>query len=187
MENLRAKVLLHIKKHWKYYYQTANSYLHRKKLSLAEWLTQMRTFEHIPADKICLHACRTYLNIHISVFYIGGMWTTLNMSTGSHILQTALCDMHLAYMGNNTYNLLCKPSELKTKARKLLNHKHEQSLLVATNALQIKLLKAEYLTQWPDNLIITQESMNKLRQYKANTLEEKTPSPSGNYLQHEEK
>ena len=28
--------------------------------------------------------------------------------------------------------------------------------------------------------------MNKLRQYKANTLEEKTSSPSGNYLQHEE-
>ena len=128
VENLRAKVLSHIRQHWKYYYQTASSYLHRKKLSLAKWLTQMWTFEHIPADEICLHACGTYLNIHISVFYIGGMWTTLNMSTASHKLQTALCDVHLAYMGNNTYNLLCKPSELKTKARKLLHHRHEQSL-----------------------------------------------------------
>ena len=77
VENLRTKVLSHIRKHWKYYQQTANTYLHRKKLSLAEWLTQMRTFEHIPADEICLHACGTYLNIHISVFYIGGMWTTV--------------------------------------------------------------------------------------------------------------
>ena len=98
------------------------------------------------------------------------MWTTLDMSTTSHKLQTEICDVQLAYMGNNTYNLLCKPSELKTKARKLLDHKHGQNHLVATNTLQIKLLKAEYLTQWPDNLIITQESMNKLRQYRANTV-----------------
>ena len=188
VENLRAHVLSHIRQHWKYYNQTASTYLHQKRLSLAEWLTQMWTFEHIPADEICLHACGTYLNIHIAVLYIGGMWTTLNMSTASDKLQTALCDMHLAYMGNNTYNLLCKQSELKTKARKLLNHKYEQRLLVTTNTLQlqINLPKAEFLTQWLDNLSITQDSMNKLRQYKARTLEKSTPSPTSNYPQHEE-
>ena len=86
--------------------------------------------------------------------------------------QIGLCDVQLAYMGNNTYNLLCKPSELKTKARKLLNHKYGQSHTVTTKDLQIKLLKAEYLTQWPDNLIITQESMKKLKQYRVKTPEE---------------
>ena len=182
-ENLRTKVLTHIRKHWKYYQHTAQLYLHQKKLSLAQWLTQMRMYQHIPADKICLHACRTYLNIHISVVYIGGTWTTLDTSDTSHKSQIGLCDMQLAYMGSNTYNLLCKPSELKTKARKLLNHKYGQSHAVTTKDLQIKLLKAEYLTQWPDNLIITQESMKKLKQYRVKTPGESLPSSLGNYLQ----
>ena len=86
-------------------------------------------------------------------------------------------------MGSNTYNLLCKPSELKTKARKLLNHKYGQSHAVTTKDLQIKLLKAEYLTQWPDNLIITEESMKKLKQYRVKTPGESLPSSLGNYLQ----
>ena len=72
-ENLRTKVLTHIRKHWKYYQQIAQIYLSRKKLSLAQWLTQMRIYQNIPGDEICLHACGTYLNIHISVFYIGGI------------------------------------------------------------------------------------------------------------------
>ena len=125
IENLRAKVLSHIRRNWKYYHQTAKTYLHQKTLSLIEWLIQMNTFQQIPADEICLHACGTYLNIHISVLYIGGMWMTWDMPTASLNLLTELCDVQLAYMGNNTYNLLCKQNDLKTKARKLFNHKAE--------------------------------------------------------------
>ena len=111
------------------------------------------------------------------------MWTMLDTSDTSHKSQIGLCDMHLAYMGSNTYNLLCKPNELKTKARKLLNHKYGQSNADTTKDLQIKLLKAEYLTQWPDNLIITQESMKKLKQYRMKTPGESLPSSHGNHLQ----
>ena len=124
-ENLRTKVLTHIRIHWKYHQKIAQLYLHWKKLSLAQWLTNMRMYQHIPADEICLHACGTYLNIHISVDYLGGTWMTLDTLDMSHKLIIRLCDVHLAYMGSNTYNLLCKQSELKTKARKLLNHKLE--------------------------------------------------------------
>ena len=124
IENLRAKVLSHIRRYWKYYYQTAKTYLHRKKLSFVEWLTQMNTFQQIPVDEFCLHTCGTYLNMHITVFYVGGIWTTLNVPTASHNLLTELSDVQLAYIGNSTYNLLCKHNDLETKARKLFNHKH---------------------------------------------------------------
>ena len=86
-------------------------------------------------------------------------------------------------MGNNTYNLLCKPNELTTKARKLLNHKYGQNHSTITKDLQIKLQKVEYLTQWPENLIITQESMKKLKQYRVKTPDESLSTSPGNYLQ----
>ena len=176
IENLRAKVLSHIRRYWKYYHQTAKTYLHRKKLSFVEWLTQMNKFQQIPADEICLHACGTYLNMHITVFYIGGIWTTLNVPTASHNLLIELCDVQLAYMGNSTYNLLCKHNDLKTKARKLFNHKHGPSHMDITNTIQIKLFKIEYSTTLPENLYISQDSMNKLRQYRAKTTKDGTPS-----------
>ena len=182
-ENFRTKVLTHIRKHWKYYQKIAQIYLRPKKLSLAQWLTQMRIYQNIPADEICLHACGTYLNIHISVFYIGGIWTTLDIPDAAHKSQIGLCNLQLAYMGNNTYNLLCKPNELTTKARKLLNHKYGQNHSTITKDLQIKLQKVEYLTQWPDNLIITQEFMEKLKQYRVKTPDESLLTSPGNYLQ----
>ena len=162
-ENLRTKVLTHIRRHWKYYQKTAQLYLHKKKLSLAQWLTNMRMYQHIPADEICLHTCGTYLNIHISVDYLGGTWTTLDTSDMSHKSIIRLCKVHLAYMASNTYNLLCKQSELKTKARKLLKHKHGQKIVDTTKELQIKLIKVKYLTQWPDKLIITRETIKKTK------------------------
>ena len=143
----------------------------------------MNTFQQIPAEEICLHACGTYLNIHISVLYIGGIWTTLDMPTASLNLLTELCDVQLAYMGNNTYNLLCKQNDLKTKARKLLNHKLGQSHLDIINTIQIKLLKVEYLTTLPDNLLISQDSINKLIQYRTKTTDDRTPSLSSIYPQ----
>ena len=100
----------------------------------------------------------------------------------SHKLLIGLCDMHLAYMGSNTYNLLCKQSELKTKARKLLNHKYGQIIIDTTKKLQIKLIKAEYLTQWLDNLIITWETIKKLKQYRMKTLGECLPPSHVKYL-----
>ena len=106
------------------------------------------------------------------------------MPTASLNLLTELCDVQLAYMGNNTYNLLCRQNDLKTKARKLFDHKRRQFHLDVTNTLQIKLLKAEYLTTLPDNLFISQESMNKLIQYRAKTTDDRTPSPSSIYPQH---
>ena len=58
----------------------------------------------LPVDELCLHAICAYLNIHITVDYIGGLWSTLNIPNVQHDLSVALSDIHLAYRGNCTYD-----------------------------------------------------------------------------------
>ena len=108
-----------LRKHRKYYNRIAQSYLSQKKLSLVTWLAWMLNND-LPADEICLHACGTYLDIHIMVDYHLGIWTTLNLQGITHDLAVSLSDIHLAYKGSGTYSYLCKKADLKTKARKLL-------------------------------------------------------------------
>ena len=73
---------------------------------LVDWLAAMIN-KDLPADEICIHACGTYLDVHIPVDYHFGVWTTLNVPDISHDLAVALSDVHLAYMGSCTYNYLC--------------------------------------------------------------------------------
>ena len=107
--NLRSKVLEHIKTNWKYYRVIASKYLSSKKLELAIWLVDMLHFD-IPADELCLHACGQFLNIHITVDYHFGHWSTLDITGISHELLAKLSDVHLIYMGEGRYSLLTKPS-----------------------------------------------------------------------------
>ena len=80
----------------------------------------------------------------------------------------------LGLYGCSTYNLLCKQSELKMKARKLLNHKLETKTCDTTKDLQIKLIKVEYMTQWPDKFVMTQETLGNLKQYRGQSLDDST-------------
>ena len=106
-KDLKKKVLSHIKKHRKYYSMVSQSYLSRKKLLLATWLAWMMNND-LPANEICIHACGTYLDIHITVDYHLGIWTTLNLQEISHNLAVGLSDVHLAHRGSGTYSYLCK-------------------------------------------------------------------------------
>ena len=107
-ENLRNKVLSHIRKHWRYYEKMAQVYLQCKKLSLAQWLVSMRSNKEIPADEICIHASGIYLNIHIAVDFLQGTWSILNIPNISHELTAGLSEVHLAYGGSGSFNLLCE-------------------------------------------------------------------------------
>ena len=107
--NLRSKVLEHIKTNWKHYRVIASKYLSSKKLELVIWLVDMLHFD-IPADELCLHACGQFLNIHITVDYHFGHWSTLDITGISHELLAILSDVHLIYMGEGRYGLLTKPS-----------------------------------------------------------------------------
>ena len=80
------------------------------------------------ADELSLHAIATYMNIHITVDYLGGIWTTLDIPQISHDLATVLADIHLVYQGSCKFNLLCRKTLLGTIGRKLLLHKTEQNL-----------------------------------------------------------
>ena len=120
--DLYYEVLRHIKTNWRYYTDVGEKLLKLKKLKMIAWLSSM-LYNDLPADELCVHTCRTYLNIHITLDFHHGFWTTLDLPNTNRDLVTLLLDIHLAYRGYCQYNLLCKNSELGTKGRSLLLHK----------------------------------------------------------------
>ena len=132
--DLCEHILAHVKSNRRYYATVSNNYLNRKKLDLVNWLSSMLT-RKLPADELCLHATATYLNIHITVDYLGGFWTTLDIPHIHHDLAPILSDIHLVYHGSCRYNLLCKNTTLKTIGRKLMIHKDRHKLPEATLVL----------------------------------------------------
>ena len=133
----------------------------------------------LPADELCLHAIATYMNIHITVDYIGGIWTTLDLPQVSHDLATVLADIHLAYQGSCKFNLLCRKTLLGTIGRKLLLHKTEQDLpkvmvkLYRVNSWNrlAKLLINEYTNEPdPSNGETTDSEVTEIYEYCENKL-----------------
>ena len=98
------------------------------------WLSSMLV-RKLPVDELCLHAIATYLNIHITVDYHGGFWTTLDIPHIHHDLATILSDIHLVYCGSCKYNLLCKNTALRSVGRKLMIHNKIHELPEATLVL----------------------------------------------------
>ena len=113
MENLQSSVITHLKRYRKYYATVSTVYLNTKKLDFINWLSGMIT-KKLLADELCLHALATFMNIHITVDYLGGIWMMLNIPHINHDLAIALLDIHLVYRGYCKYNLLCKNTSLKT-------------------------------------------------------------------------
>ena len=136
IKDLRKNVLSHIKKHRKYYQDVSTTYLSLKKIDFVNWMASMMV-NILPVDELCLHAICTFLNIHVTVDYIGGLWSTLNIPNVQHDLSVALSDIHLAYRGNCTYGLLCKQINLRSTGKLLMEYKlrtrHES--LVKPNAV----------------------------------------------------
>ena len=130
-------MLEHIRTHFNYYRQITYAILRKKKLDLVDWLASMAN-KHLPADEICLMACARLLNIHVSVDYKTGTWTSFELSSTNHDYITENSDIHLIYRGACTYNLLCKQQELKTKGRKLLDHKLYRMELTKPMRIELK-------------------------------------------------
>ena len=133
--DLRNKVLLHIKKNRKYYQEVSKTYLNLKKFDLINWIASM-TITTLPVDELCLYAICIYLNLHVTVDYLGGIWSTLDIPNIQHDLAIILSDLHLAYRGFCTYGLLCKNVNLWTIGKRLMEHKIQanQDILVKPNA-----------------------------------------------------
>ena len=101
---------MHIKSNRKYYKEISKRYPGHKKLTLVDWFSSI-LFRELPADELCLHASSTFLNVHITVEYLNGLWTTLDIPNICHDLAAALSDIHLVYMGSCKYGLLCKKKQ----------------------------------------------------------------------------
>ena len=139
IKNLRQKVLLHIKQNRKYYQEVSKSYLASKKLDLIHWLGNMMT-NNLPADELFLHAICTYMNLHVIVDFIGGIWTTLDIPNIKHDLAISLSDVHLAYRGFYKYGLLYKNIQLKTIGKKLMDYKiqkNQNTLITQTSIVSL--------------------------------------------------
>ena len=106
-----------------------------KKLDLIHWIVSMM-INKLPVDELCLHAMCTYLNLHVTVDYLGGIWTTLDIPNIQHDLAILLSDLHLAYRGFCTYGLLCKNVHLQTIGKQLMVYKIQtsQNTLMKLNA-----------------------------------------------------
>ena len=112
----------HLKRYRKYYATISATYLNSKKLDYINWLSGMIT-KKLPVDELCLHVLATFMNIHITVDYLGGFWTALNIPCINHNLAIALLEIHLVYRGCCKFNLLCRNNLLKTLGCKILLHK----------------------------------------------------------------
>ena len=136
---LRSKVLEHIKTNWKHYRIIASKYLSSKKLELVIWLADMLHFD-IPADELCLQACGLLLNIHITMDYHFGHWTTLDITGISHDLLASLSDVHLIYMGEGWYGLLMKHKKTSpdVKHQTAINVHSPESTPMTTHDTELK-------------------------------------------------
>ena len=111
--NLKQETLNHIRTHYNYYKRITYKLLMKKKLDLVDWLASMQS-KDLPADEICIQACAIMLQIHISIDYTTGCWTTFELSDTHHDHLIELSDIHLMYRAACRYNLLCKTEDLKT-------------------------------------------------------------------------
>ena len=119
---IKTEMLDHIRSEFGYYRRATYVILGKKKLDLVDWLSIMDR-KNQPADEICLMASARLLNIHISVDYSSGTWTSFESPSTNHDYILEKSNTHLIYRGSCAYNLLCNNRELKTKGRKLMDHK----------------------------------------------------------------
>ena len=153
-KNLCNKVLLDIKLNRKYYENVISSYLKFKKLDLIEWLSRM-LYQNILADEIWVYACAIFLNIHITVDYLHGFWTTLDLPDLNHDLAISLSEVHMAYHGLCKYSNLCHTMDLPTKGKRILKPKLEKIKLITTKHLKIKLTRVEEFNNTAASLLNT--------------------------------
>ena len=118
----KTEMLNHIRSEFSYYRHATYVIVGKKKLDLVDWLAIMDS-KDLPADEICLMASARLLNIHISVDYNTGTWTSFESLSTNHDYILEKSNTHLIYRGSCAYNLLCNNRELKTKSRKLMDHK----------------------------------------------------------------
>ena len=78
-------MLEHIRTHFGYYRHATYAILRKMKLDLVDWLATMDN-KTLPADEICLMACARLLNIHISVDYNTGSWTSFEAVSKTMII-----------------------------------------------------------------------------------------------------
>lgn len=97
-QNLRVNVLQNIEANRKYYIKITENYFKFKNLEFVDWFVNM-PHNNIPVDEICLHACGIYLNLHITLDYHFGLWTTLDIPEVEHNLAVILSNVHLVYRG----------------------------------------------------------------------------------------
>ena len=112
-------------------------------------------YQNIPADEIRVYACAIYLNIHITIDYLHGFWTTLDLPDLNHDLAVSLSEVHMVYRGLCKYSYLCHTIDLPSKGKKVLKHKLEKIKLITTKQLKIKLTRVEEFNNTTASLLNT--------------------------------
>ena len=73
--------------------------------------------------------------------FISGHWSTLDVPGTSHNLLASLSDVHLVYMGEGQYTLLCKQKECTTTEIQFNDHDSQRTQLTLNTAPPVKHLQ----------------------------------------------
>ena len=94
---VRCFVLLHCR----FIMKLAKTHLTERSLSLPQWLKALTN--GCRADTLCLYILSIMTEAHCFVHIKTGIWTTLGEIPHTHAKYSQCCNLHLSYMGNDTY------------------------------------------------------------------------------------
>ena len=101
----------------------------------------MKSNNNIPADEICIHASgyTSIYTLHWTIIKVYGRLSTFPINDHhNHKLAVSLSEVHLAYGGLGSFNLLCK-NRTKTKQGNYLTTNLGLPKATKVKDLQIKL------------------------------------------------
>ena len=98
---MRQWVRCFVLTHRRFVMKLAKTHLTERSLSLPQWLKALTN--GCRADTLCLYILSIMTETHCFVHIKNGTWTTLGEIPHTHAEYSQHCNLHLSYMGNDTY------------------------------------------------------------------------------------
>ena len=98
---MRQWVRCFVLTHRRFIMKLAKTHLTEHSLSLPRWLKALTN--GCRADTLCLYILSIMTETHCFVHIKNGIWTTLGEIPHTHAEYSQRCNLHLSYMGNDTY------------------------------------------------------------------------------------
>ena len=98
---MRQWVRCFVLTHCRFVMKLAKTHLTERSSSLPRWLKAITN--GCKADTLCLYILSIATETHCFIHIKNGIWTTLGEIPNTHAEYSQCCNLHLSYMGNDTY------------------------------------------------------------------------------------